>query len=390
MYVHRRPDAFAYYDEDMRLVVEPGAVESWSAPSRPLRVASELDGPGTRDRAERPAPDHGARVVTQTLPAADVSRSRGLRTRAARAVRARVAARRIPAQLHEAGRLRAGTSSRAGRSSSWSTTTARCARFPQRVPPPRRTARHRGRAAPTRASCAATTAGRTRSTARCARRATSATTRSTSTSSRCSTVRVDEWRGLVFVNLDEPTCRRWPTTTARSSPRSRTNRSNRSSTTTGSVHDVATNWKVYCDNYGEGYHVPLVHPELNRESRGQGVPRRGRRPLLRAFRAGPCRRDQRRACGCGAIPNLALNVYPTRMNIERFVPAGAAHDARACTTTSSPTSTTRERRRRAHRRRDPRRGPRRSARPCQRNLANDRRASPPRDGSPLHSGASQP
>ena len=22
---------------------------------------------------------------------------------------------------------------------------------------------------------------------------------------------------------------------------------------------------MYCDNYGEGYHVPLVHPELNRE-----------------------------------------------------------------------------------------------------------------------------
>ena len=28
------------------------------------------------------------------------------------------------------------------------------------------------------------------------------------------------------------------------------------------VYDVACNWKVYVDNYLEGYHVPLVHPEL--------------------------------------------------------------------------------------------------------------------------------
>lgn len=26
--------------------------------------------------------------------------------------------------------------------------------------------------------------------------------------------------------------------------------------------DVACNWKVYIDNFLEGYHVPLVHPAL--------------------------------------------------------------------------------------------------------------------------------
>ncbi len=30
-------------------------------------------------------------------------------------------------------------------------------------------------------------------------------------------------------------------------------------------YPVAANWKVYVDNYLEGYHVPLVHPALNRE-----------------------------------------------------------------------------------------------------------------------------
>src|SRR5438093_13579117 len=29
-------------------------------------------------------------------------------------------------------------------------------------------------------------------------------------------------------------------------------------------YDVRANWKVYVDNYLEGYHVPYVHPELYR------------------------------------------------------------------------------------------------------------------------------
>jgi hypothetical protein len=36
------PSAFAYYDEDMQLVIEPGAIEFMVGP---LRVMSELDGP---------------------------------------------------------------------------------------------------------------------------------------------------------------------------------------------------------------------------------------------------------------------------------------------------------------------------------------------------------
>ena len=29
--------------------------------------------------------------------------------------------------------------------------------------------------------------------------------------------------------------------------------------------DVHANWKTYVDNYQEGYHIPLVHPQLNRD-----------------------------------------------------------------------------------------------------------------------------
>ena len=30
-------------------------------------------------------------------------------------------------------------------------------------------------------------------------------------------------------------------------------------------YEVACNWKVYVDNYLEGYHIPIVHPELFQE-----------------------------------------------------------------------------------------------------------------------------
>jgi len=133
-------------------------------------------------------------------------------------------------------------------------------------------------------------------------------------------VRVDEWRGLVFVNLDADApalvddhgaffdaLADQPLESFTYSHRSR--------------HDIAANWKVYCDNYGEGYHVPLVHPELNREV------------LAKEYRVEVgdhyCRHSvptRSGAVNAGAwlwrYPNLALNVYPDGMNVERFVPIG--------------------------------------------------------------------
>jgi phenylpropionate dioxygenase-like ring-hydroxylating dioxygenase large terminal subunit len=43
------------------------------------------------------------------------------------------------------------------------------------------------------------------------------------------------------------------------------------------IYDIACNWKVYVDNYLEGYHVPMAHPGLFRELdyaeyAGPGVP----------------------------------------------------------------------------------------------------------------------
>ena len=87
------------------------------------------------------------------------------------------------------------------------------------------------------------------------------------------------------------------------------------------VHDLACNWKTYVDNYLEGYHVPFLHPELNREldARNYRVELRDRYCIHSA----PTR-DGALSAGRWLFrwPNLALNLYPDGMNVERILPAG--------------------------------------------------------------------
>ncbi len=87
-------------------------------------------------------------------------------------------------------------------------------------------------------------------------------------------------------------------------------------------HDLACNWKTYCDNYLEGYHIPLIHPELNR----QYDAKRYRVDLGDRY----CRHSAPRRDGTPEAdgrwlfrwPNLAVNVYGHSMNIEVVVPTG--------------------------------------------------------------------
>ena len=74
-------------------------------------------------------------------------------------------------------------------------------------------------------------------------------------------VRLETWRGLVFVNLDAeaqplarliaPLAARW---TADLSALPLIERRS---------HRIACNWKTYVENYLEGYHLPMVHPEFD-------------------------------------------------------------------------------------------------------------------------------
>jgi choline monooxygenase len=77
-------------------------------------------------------------------------------------------------------------------------------------------------------------------------------------------VRTEEWSGLIFVNLDadaEPllvSLGELPQQTARFGL-------DKMKLFERRTYDMRCNWKTYVDNYLEGYHLPSVHPGLNRE-----------------------------------------------------------------------------------------------------------------------------
>jgi choline monooxygenase len=133
-------------------------------------------------------------------------------------------------------------------------------------------------------------------------------------------VRVEEWRGFVFVNLDPDAapleeqlgplfaeCADLPVDGLTYSHRV--------------LHDLDVNWKTYTDNYSEGYHIPLVHPELNREV----IAKQYQVHVHDHYCAHTApARDGAIYAGkwLWRYPNLALNLYPDGMTVERFVPTG--------------------------------------------------------------------
>jgi choline monooxygenase len=143
--------------------------------------------------------------------------------------------------------------------------------------------------------------------------------------------RVETWLGLVFVNLDES-----PSTLAESLgglPAELAGRGLEDMTRAASKDWVVEcNWKVYVDNYLEGYHIPIVHPGLMKEldyaryeTATSGSYSLQRAPIKE--RAGSrLRRDPRYDAGDALYywiyPNLMLNVYPDNYSTNLIVPLG--------------------------------------------------------------------
>lgn len=93
---------------------------------------------------------------------------------------------------------------------------------------------------------------------------------------------------------------------------------------------VECNWKVYVDNYLEGYHIPIVHPSLMKElDYARYVTETRRRYCLQHS---PIRQDspgrlRRRGAEDEALyfwiyPNLMLNVYPDNFSTNLILPLG--------------------------------------------------------------------
>jgi choline monooxygenase len=95
---------------------------------------------------------------------------------------------------------------------------------------------------------------------------------------------------------------------------------------------IECNWKVYVDNYVEGYHIPIIHPGLMREidyQRYRTLTGRYHSRQDAPIRTGP---DERRhyqttAAQTDALyfwifPNLMLNIYPDNLSTNLIIPLG--------------------------------------------------------------------
>jgi choline monooxygenase len=129
--------------------------------------------------------------------------------------------------------------------------------------------------------------------------------------------RVEEWGGLIFVNLDSaaPPLRDFVGDLATSLDGFR------------DFHLAARkewfvdcNWKVYVDNYLEGYHIPIVHPSLFRALDYQRYSTETRRTY--SIQHAPLRQGDDQAEYYWLFPNLMLNIYPDNYSTNLIVPIG--------------------------------------------------------------------
>ncbi len=100
---------------------------------------------------------------------------------------------------------------------------------------------------------------------------------------------------------------------------------------------IHCNWKVYIDNYLEGYHLPAAHPSLFRELdyneyrvdtfryySSQYAPIRAPRPGRDEERRYSAAEGDDRALYFWIFPNFMLNVYPDNLSSNIILPVG--HD----------------------------------------------------------------
>jgi len=138
---------------------------------------------------------------------------------------------------------------------------------------------------------------------------------------------VAEWQGLVFAALEAPT----PFASIVAGIDDRLGAGSAASELGAYVHasrvsyEVGCNWKVYVDNFLEGYHLPVVHPALNRLLDYRQYKTELERwhslqwsPLEQA--QGPYGAGE--ALYYWLYPNTMLNILPGRLQTNRVLPLG--------------------------------------------------------------------
>ena len=130
-------------------------------------------------------------------------------------------------------------------------------------------------------------------------------------------LKLETWRGLVFVNLDADAAPLMDTLAplerlmaGRPAPTQALRRS----------HDLACDWKVYVENYLEGYHVAVVHPALAEELETGAYAVRMDGAV--AVHEAPSKSGATEGVWAWVWPNLALNLYRGVLIVEHMRPMG--------------------------------------------------------------------
>ena len=141
--------------------------------------------------------------------------------------------------------------------------------------------------------------------------------------------RLETWMGLLFVNLDASapalldTLEDLPGRLASRGLETMRPAARKDWT-------VECNWKVYVDNYLEGYHIPIVHPSLMKELDYARYVTETRRCYslqhspIRQRGPGRLKRSgsENEALYFWIYPNLMLNVYPDNFSTNLILPLG--------------------------------------------------------------------
>lgn len=85
-------------------------------------------------------------------------------------------------------------------------------------------------------------------------------------------------------------------------------------------YTIACNWKVYIDNYLEGYHLPAAHPSLFRLL--DYAQYRVEEHRYYSSQIAPIRGSNQQALYYWVFPNFMLNVYPDNLSSNLILPLG--------------------------------------------------------------------
>lgn len=145
-------------------------------------------------------------------------------------------------------------------------------------------------------------------------------------------VRAEEWCHLIFVNLD-PSASPLVKTLGELPRQTERFRFEEMKLFERRTYDMKCNWKTYVDNYLEGYHLPSVHPGLNRELDynayvvepyarhvRQFSPIRGAQPGDATPRRYQEAKEDLTADYFWIFPNWMLNCYPDNVSLNIVLP----------------------------------------------------------------------